>query len=183
VRCRRLGSVAGYATHDTREEESSVQTWKTREARPADEEAVRRINLRAWSGNTTHELLQRRHGVVGGRSWEEHIADAVGGQMQARGVTTFVAEQDGAVIGYAMAQMGSEKGSETGTVSYNAVDPDHRNRGVGTSLVSHAMDHLKGRGARVLTVVTLASDEPVRRIYERLGFGEVTRLVYYSKEC
>lgn len=40
------------------------------------------------------------------------------------------------------------------------------------------MEHLKEQGARVLAVWTLEADKLVRRIYERLGFEELTRFVY-----
>ena len=156
---------------------------RIRQATEADADAIRDINKRAWPGYTTHELLERRHGMLNGRPWAEHIASAVAANMRGRNVTTFVAEREGRVIGYATAQIAKDKPSDTGTVGYNAVDPDHRGRGVGTALIRHVVAFLEEKGARVLTVVTLEIDEPVRRIYERLGFKELTRLVYYSMDC
>jgi ribosomal protein S18 acetylase RimI-like enzyme len=156
---------------------------KIRVASQADAEAILDINRQAWSGYTTHELLELRHGVLNGRPWTDHIADAVASHIRSKNVTTFVAEHQGRVIGYATAQINRERASNIGTVSYNAVAPAYRRQGVGTALIQEAMKCLKEQGARVLTVVTLETDEPVRRIYERLGFKELTHLVYYSKEC
>jgi ribosomal protein S18 acetylase RimI-like enzyme len=156
---------------------------KIRMATQADAQAILDLNRRAWPGYTTHELLEHRHGMLNGLPWAEHIANAVASHIRSKNVTTFVAEHQGRVIGYAAAQIKREGPSDIGTVGYNAVDPDYRQQGVGTALIQQAMKFLKEQGARVLTVVTLETDEPVRRIYERLGFKELTRLVYYSKEC
>lgn len=155
---------------------------KIREATEADAEAIWEINLRAWPGCAIAELSEQRHGVLNGRRWTEHMARAVAEHMQRKDVATFVAELDGKVIGYANAQMSAEGPTETASIGYNAVEPDYRGRGAGTALVKHAIDFLGGRGARVLTVMTLAADEPARRIYGRLGFKELTRLIYYSME-
>lgn len=157
--------------------------WRIRLASEGDRPAIDAINRRAWAGGlTTHELLERRHGPVEGRPWAEQITRAVATHLARPDVTTFVAERDGRVIGYAAAQIGHEPPSDLGTVSYNAVDPDYQGQGVGTALVEHVVAYLWEQGARVLTVVTLECDEPARRIYERLGFRELTRLIYYSRD-
>lgn len=155
---------------------------RIRESTPADADAIRDISNRAWAGYTTHELLEQRHGILNGRSWTEHITEAVTSHMAKKDVTTFVAEHEGRVIGYATAQISRSARSETGTVGYNAVDPDYQRQGVGTALLERVMEFLKDQGARVLTVVTLTVDEPACRMYERLGFKELTRIIYYSKD-
>ena len=45
------------------------------------------------------------------------------------------------------------------------------------------LDHLKAQGARVLVVWTLEKSEGARRMYEGLGFEELTRMVHYSMHC
>ena len=156
-----------------------------RQARPEDRDAIAEINRRAWVGGiTTHELLEQRHGLIDGRPWAEHIAGAVAAHLGEPDVTTFVAEQAGRVVGYAAAQIRREgRSSDVGVVSYNAVEPTHRGQGIGTALVEHVTEYLEEQGARVLAVWTLEADEPIRRIYERLGFKELTRFVYYTIDC
>lgn len=158
-----------------------------------DFDAIWRINLRAWSGGiTTHELLERRHGQIDGRSWVERMAGAAATHLAGPDVTTFVAElapstgsgQTGRVVGYAAAEIKCEEpASEIGIVSYNAVDPDYQGQGIGTALMVRVVSYLKEQGARVLVVWTLEADEPARHIYQKQGFKELTRFVYYSMDA
>jgi ribosomal protein S18 acetylase RimI-like enzyme len=167
------------STHDRDPKKFSI-----RKAQQEDHDAIAEINRRAWAGGiTTHELLEKRHGPIDGRPWAEHVVDAVTAHVDQSDVTTFVAEDGGRVVGYAAAQIRREEPpSDVGVVSYNAVDPEYRGRGIGTALTRHVVDYLKQQGARVLAVWTLEADEPARRLYERLGFQELARFVYYSME-
>ena len=159
--------------------------YHIRQATQEDYEAIDRINRRAWGGGiTTHELLERRHGPIDGRSWVEHIAESVSTNLARSDVVTFVAEQGGQVVGYAAAQIErDERSSDIGIVGYNAVDPDCQGQGIGTALMRRVVSYLKEHGARVLAVWTLEADEPARHIYEKMGFKELTRFVYYSMDC
>lgn len=150
-----------------------------------DSEAIRAIDRHAWSGEiTTLELLEKRHGILDGTPWFEQIPNDVATHLAQSDVTAFVAEQEGRVVGYAAAQIRQDPSlSEVGIVSYNAVHPDYRGQGIGTALINQVMNHLKEQGVRVLVVWTLEKDEPARRVYERLGFTELTRFVYYSMAC
>ncbi len=166
-------------TSDTQNENHS-KTYHIRLVTADDNEAITAINRRAWSGGiTTAELLEQRHGVLDGTPWIEQITNDVVEHLVEPGVTVFVAEQESRVVGYAAAEIKPEK-PEVGIVSYNAVDPDHQGRGIGTTLTRQVMGYLKNQGARVLVVWTLETDEPARHVYERLGFKELTRFVYYS---
>jgi GNAT superfamily N-acetyltransferase len=159
--------------------------YRIRPASHEDHDVIAGINRRAWAGGiTTHELLERRHGPIDGRPWVEHIADAVTTHLAEPDVTTFVAEQEGRVVGYAAAQIKRQEPSpDVGIISYNAVDPDYWGRGIGTALIEAVIGYLGEQGARVLAVWTLEVDEPACHIYERLGFKELTRFVYYTREC
>jgi ribosomal protein S18 acetylase RimI-like enzyme len=158
--------------------------FQIRQATESDEDAINAINRRAWSGGiTTHELLEQRHGRLNNQDWRERITSAVGEHLARPDVTTFVAEHQGKVIGFAAAQIDQQPPAEMGTVSYNAVDPDYQRQGVGTALIEHVIAFLEAQGAHVLNVVTVETDEPVKHIYERLGFEKLTCLIYYSKDC
>ena len=153
-------------------------------ASSADTGRIDEINRQSWGGGiTTHELLEARHGAINGRDWTTHISESVAAHLKQADVTTFVAEHDSQVVGFAAGQIKSEGPSDIGVVSYNAVDPAFRGHGVGTALIKHVMAYLKTKGARALTVVTLEEDQAACRIYERLGFQRLTRLVYFSKDC
>jgi ribosomal protein S18 acetylase RimI-like enzyme len=170
-----------------------AESFFIRLATEDDLDTIRGIDLRAWSGGiTTHELLEQRHGLIDGCPWAERIADAAATHLAGPDVTTFVAElapstgsgQVGRVVGYAAAEIKREDPvSEIGIVSYNAVDPAYQGRGIGTALMEQVTRYLKEQGARVLAVWTLEVDAPARHIYEKLGFKELTRFVYYTRDA
>lgn len=172
-------------TGDHAQDPFQATSYRIRPATEVDYDQIRAINRRAWFGGiTTAELLEQRHGMLQRTPWGEQITNDAMEHLGRPDVTTFVAEHRGRVLGYAAAQIKHEKPPpEVGILSYNAVDPDCRGQGIGTALIKHVISYLKGRGARVLVVWTLESDEPACHIYERLGFRELTRFVYYSMDC
>jgi ribosomal protein S18 acetylase RimI-like enzyme len=163
--------------------EGRTLDFTIREATADDRAAIAAINRQAWPGGiTTHELLEQRHGRLNDIPWSESIANAVSGHLARPDVTTFVAEHEGAVIGYAAAQIDAAQHADMGTISYNAVAPEFQGHGVGSALIQQVVDYLVAQGARVLTVVTVEEDTPALRIYERLGFHKLTSLIYLSRD-
>jgi ribosomal-protein-alanine N-acetyltransferase len=153
-----------------------------RQARPDDHALVDAINRVAWAGGyTVAEHMQRRHGPIDGKEWPKEITDSVAAALQRDDVTLFVAELNQQVVGYATAQY--RDGADVGEVGYNAVHPDYRGRGIGSALVEHVVRCLQERGARVLRVITLDSDEPARRIYRKLGFKTLAKLVFLTRQA
>lgn len=62
-----------------------------------------------------------------------------------------------------------------------AVRPTFRGRGIGTALMQHVLAEARRLGARRATLEVRASNEPARRLYERLGFYvAATRRNYYT---
>jgi len=62
-----------------------------------------------------------------------------------------------------------------------AVAPDARGRGLGTVLLSVAVEHAHREGARAMFLEVGASNVPARALYKRFGFGEVgMRKAYYG---
>ena len=62
-----------------------------------------------------------------------------------------------------------------------AVRPQFRGRGIGTALLHHVLAEARQLGARRATLEVRASNEPARRLYERLGFYvAATRRNYYT---
>ena len=61
-----------------------------------------------------------------------------------------------------------------------AVHPDFRRCGVAKQLVEQLVEALKQRGSRCLTLEVRASNEPARKLYEKLGFQQIgLRKNYY----
>ena len=87
-----------------------------------------------------------------------------------------VAEEKGAVVGY----IGSQTVLDSTDIMNIAVHPDFRRRGVAESLLVELSKRLKERGVSFLMLEVRASNEPAKRLYEKLGFQQVgCRKNYY----
>lgn len=86
-----------------------------------------------------------------------------------------VALDGGTVLGY----VGSQTVMGETDMMNLAVRPDSRRQGIGEALVHALISGLKQRGSRCLTLEVRASNEPARRLYEKMGFALVGRRPNY----
>lgn len=94
------------------------------------------------------------------------------------GVPFFVAEEDGAVAGYVIAQYAADQGE---ILNLGVASP-YRGRGLGRSLVERALAELAAQGVTSVFLEVRDSNQAARRLYERLGFREVGRRVSYYEQ-
>jgi len=132
----------------------------------------------AWEGMTLYHLTEQRHGMIGTVPWHERKRRDIETFCTRYPQQVLVAEEDGRVIGYATFMY--EQADGIGMVGNNAVHPDFRGRGIGTTLVMAAIEKLRTLGARVLRVTTLEHDTAARHIYEKCGFEEIARSIHYT---
>jgi len=98
--------------------------------------------------------------------WEtvaEDVQDTV-----ANGIA-LLAEEDGAPVGYALANIVPQT-PVRGHLYDLYVQSDARGRGVGRELIAEVGDRLKERGGTHLSLDVALTNDPARRLYERLGF-------------
>jgi ribosomal protein S18 acetylase RimI-like enzyme len=131
-------------------------------------------DLRAADANRCDEIIDALPYFFGNAAGVQACAAAVRTQ---RG---WVAEVDGVVVGFLTVEQLINP-----EISWLAVHPDHRHRGLGKALVSATVDVLTGEGHALLTVLTLGpsvvEDHPdnysgTRRFYRSLGFQAVREL-------
>ena len=92
--------------------------------------------------------------------------------------TFLVAEYNGRVIGYVMAYLRPDL---EGHIMSIAVDKHYRGNGIGSALLTEAINRLIERGARYIGLEVRVSNERAIRLYERFGFRKVKRIIsYYS---
>jgi ribosomal protein S18 acetylase RimI-like enzyme len=86
-----------------------------------------------------------------------------------------IAEDDGAVVGYAFATFHDRDdshvtGERFAELQSLVVEADRRGEGAGTSLLREVYREVRRRGAEEMVIGVLATNEPALRLYEREGF-------------
>ena len=138
-----------------------------------DAEAVVDLSLRAWAPVFASlervlgsEIFRRLH-----PDWREDQRRAVEDICAAKKQRVWVAEVDGAALGFVAVEIYDPERS-MGEISILAVDPDHQGSGIGTALTEFALDRLKDAGMKVAMVET--GGDPghaaARRTYEKAGY-------------
>ena len=62
-----------------------------------------------------------------------------------------------------------------------AVHPDHRRKGIAEALVIGLVEALKKQGSHCLTLEVRASNEPAKKLYEKLGFSQIGKRPGYYR--
>ena len=91
--------------------------------------------------------------------------------------TSFVAEEDGKIIGVIIAGNDGRRGY----IYHTAVHPDHRHRGIGTKLVEAALEALNSVGINKVALVVFSRNEDGNAFWEKIGFSERHDLSYRNK--
>ncbi|QGN07607.1 ribosomal-protein-alanine N-acetyltransferase [Halorhabdus sp. CBA1104] len=78
--------------------------------------------------------------------------------------------QDGAVIGYIVADAVPNHGTPLGHVKDLAVHPDCRRTGIGRQLLERAVCTLRSTGVGSIKLEVRESNDPAKRLYQRTGF-------------
>lgn len=86
----------------------------------------------------------------------------------------FVAETDGAVIGFAMASSFKDRCGFAYTAEVSVyIDPDHLGQGVGQALYGRLLPTLKAQGYRTVVAAITIPNPASERLHAGFGFGQV----------
>lgn len=92
----------------------------------------------------------------------------------------FVAESpDGDVLGYVIADAIPNHGTPLGHIKDIAVARAKRNRGIGSALLGHGLDHLEEAGAATAKLEVREGNEGAMKLYRRFGFEQRRRIRGY----
>jgi GNAT superfamily N-acetyltransferase len=141
-----------------------------RPALPDDAFDIATMHVRAWraayDGIVPGEVLAEQ-------SAERRAAD-LRSRLEAEGSEerTLVAEHEGVVVGFVAVGPSRDPFVELGTGEVYAiyVDPDLWGRGIGSALLTQAVEELRSRGHTSATLWVLEANEFGRRFYERRGW-------------
>lgn len=91
--------------------------------------------------------------------------------LETPGGAGFVAEEDGALVGYVL----TLNAGRVAEVLNVAVAPEHRRRGLARRLVARAVGALEAEGVREMFLEVRESNAGALRLYEDAGFGRIGR--------
>lgn len=121
-----------------------------------------------------HYVIDPRRFISPGEDPEEGYAWFLGTQLADPDVAVFVAERDGAVVGYAYAGLEplswKELREAAGFIHDVVVDDGARRLGVGSALMEAAVAWLRERGAPRVMLWTAEQNDSAHRLFEKLGF-------------
>jgi ribosomal-protein-alanine N-acetyltransferase len=93
-----------------------------------------------------------------------------------------VAERDGAVVGYVIADVTPNHGRDIGHVKDLAVHPETRGEGIGRRLLRSALARLRGVGAAVVRLEVREGNAVARSLYADEGFEPIRRVSNYYRD-
>jgi ribosomal protein S18 acetylase RimI-like enzyme len=142
-----------------------------REAAPEDAEPIASIHVRAWQEAYRGQLddayldaLTPADRLPNTRSMLEDAPEDL---------RVWVAEDDGAIVGFAVTGTSQDADAERSTAELYAIylEPERVGTGVGRTLFEHAVADLAERGFTEATLWILASNARARRFYEAAGWA------------
>jgi len=145
--------------------------------RPDDLPRVCAITIEGFDGVSIDRNIEAQFGPVGGRDWAARKVRSVEIDCAEQPDGIFVAEADGVVVGYITTYL--DKFAGIGRIPNLAVAATHREHGIATALIRHAIDWMRGRGMAMAKIETLEQNPRGQSLYPKLGFTEVARQIHY----
>jgi ribosomal protein S18 acetylase RimI-like enzyme len=110
--------------------------------------------------------------------------DVMVAQLQSPLDLSFIAEYEGILIGFILAQLQYSGFPTTGTgvVFLTAVSPDYQKHGIGTMLINALEKYTRSKGIGTIRVVVPQSDVKNIRYFTKVGFGKSV-MINYDKVC
>ena len=149
--------------------------------REGDLDAVVALSLRAWApvfASIQREMDPAVYAALYPGGWEASQAEAVRAACTDEGKRAFVAEREGALVGFVVTQ----RHQTLGEVHMVAVDPAFQGAGAGAALTAWGIEALRAEGVSVVMVETGGDPghAPARRLYERAGFRVLPIARYFK---
>lgn len=165
---------------EVKSEELERAEVQTRDANEGDIGTIAHITGAAFGPMSMERMSEDFFGEPLSESgWQANKSAEVAEEARSGAYQFIIAELDGKPVGYA-SWSHDEKRNLT-TVGHNAVLPEYQGRGIGSTLQQEILRRFQEAGYKRWKVTTLAHDYPAQRIYEKMGFEEVGRSVFYLR--
>jgi ribosomal protein S18 acetylase RimI-like enzyme len=145
--------------------------------RPDDLPTLKAITTAAFDGVSIDQGIEREFGHMNGHDWQWRKARHLDDDAARDPAGIFVAEENGAVIGYITTWQDREAG--IGHIPNIAIDAAFRGQGLGRKLIEHALAHFRAAGLSHAKIETLVQNDIGNHLYRSLGFREVARQIHF----
>ncbi|MFM7718196.1 MAG: N-acetyltransferase family protein [Actinomycetota bacterium] len=143
---------------------------RVRAATPADAEPIADLHVRAWRSAYRGQIADAYldgltvEGLLPNLRWSLERAP--------EHWRMWVAEDEGAIVGFASTGPSQDADSTPKVAELFAlyVEPERVGTDLGSALLDHAVDDLRGRGFRAATLWVLETNADARAFYERAGW-------------
>ena len=147
--------------------------------RPADLSRLQEITAQTFGPVSIDRNMEQLLGPFGVGGWQGRKLDAIADDCRAQPDGVFVADDPtGRVVGYVTTRL--NPAASIGWIPNLAVDSAHQGRGLGRTLLLHALDFFRASGMRVAKIETLEQNPVGQSLYASLGFKEAARQIHYA---
>lgn len=146
---------------------------------PEEIEILRRLTVESFGGVSIDQGVERELGVLNGHDWRWRKARHIDADYQDNPEGVFVAEHEGAIVGFITTTLDREAGR--GRIPNLVVAAPMRGQGLGRQLVEYALDYFRREGMVYAVLETLEQNEVGRHLYPSCGFVEVARQIHYAR--
>jgi ribosomal protein S18 acetylase RimI-like enzyme len=147
---------------------------KIRDAGPDDARVIAEIRVASWrvayAGKMPRELLDRLSVEDGAVNWARALAE------RRHDAAVLMVEADGSPCGFVAIGPSREGVVGEGEIYAIYLSPEVWRRGLGSGLLTAAMDRLVQLGYRSAILWVLDTNDRARRFYEAMGWEYVSRL-------
>ncbi len=151
-----------------------------RKYQPSDLETLRQITAICFKGVSIDKNIEDKFGVINGLDWKQRKMPHINDDVEANAAGVFVAEVDGAVVGYITTYLNHR--TKIGGIPNLSVHPQSQQQGLGTQLIDTALAYLKEEGMLYARIETLEQNQIGTAFYPKMGFVEIARQVHYIRQ-
>jgi len=148
----------------------------------ADLPTLRAITVEGFTGVSIDHGMEQAFGLINGHDWRWRKARHIDFDVAREAAGCFVAVDEEAEGGAAIAgyiTTWQDPAAGIGHIPNLAVHSAYRNRGLGRTLIEHALAHFRASGLTHAKIETLAQNAVGNHLYPALGFVEVARQVHF----
>ena len=147
-----------------------------RRATLEDSAAIQQLVCESFVEITTDRAIDARLDPPEGDDWRRRLARWSAAEVADPDNHAFVWEESGQVVGYIAAVIDRRYGN-VGRIPTLAVDSQCRKRGIGSALISAAIEFFREADMKIVRIQTGENNPAGQRLYPRLGFTAVSRQI------